>query len=311
MLGIDISNNNGNLDLSNLKNSGLKIVYVKATEGRTFKDSHMENFYEQAKNNGFLVGAYHFLVFTSSPESQAENFWKKIEMYHWDCLPMLDVETMKGFTSSSLCNYTKRFLEHFNSISNGLKIGFYTYTSFMSYLKPIQSYLNNFPLWEANYNGKPFYNLSKFVSNTVGHQYTSTGLCNNFKGDLDEFTEGILIKKYKIGWNYDNNCNYWYSTDGNNYLTYCWKKIGNDWFLFDKEGYLSHGWQSDGGEWYYLWDIHDGNFGKMITNRWVLYKDKYYYFAANGMMLKNSITPDGYTVLNDGSWDGKNKHINK
>lgn len=49
--------------------------------------------------------------------------------------------------------------------------------------------------------------------------------------------------------------------------------------------------------WYYLND--DNTFSK---NTWVTYNGKYYYLDNNGIMLINTVTPDGYTVGVDGSW---------
>ena len=49
--------------------------------------------------------------------------------------------------------------------------------------------------------------------------------------------------------------------------------------------------------WYYIQDDNT-----LAINKWVNYNGKYYYFDTNGLMLINTITPDGYTVGIDGSW---------
>ena len=84
--GIDISNNNGSIDFSKVAAVGVEYVYAKATEGATFKDSTMETFYANCKAQGLKVGAYHFLVGTSTPEAQAQNFYAKIKDYSWNQL---------------------------------------------------------------------------------------------------------------------------------------------------------------------------------------------------------------------------------
>jgi GH25 family lysozyme M1 (1,4-beta-N-acetylmuramidase) len=94
--GIDISNNNGNVDLTKVKTAGYPFIYVKATEGQSFKDKYMETYYNDCKDLQLKVGAYHFLVETSTPEAQAENFYSMIKDYKWDLIPMLDVETMEN-----------------------------------------------------------------------------------------------------------------------------------------------------------------------------------------------------------------------
>ena len=50
--GVDISNNNNLSDLSTLTNNGVEYLYLKATEGATFKDRTSINRYSQAKDLG-------------------------------------------------------------------------------------------------------------------------------------------------------------------------------------------------------------------------------------------------------------------
>lgn len=69
--GIDVSNNDGNIDFSKVASDGVEYVYVKATEGQSFRDSYMNSFYNDCRSNKLKVGPYHFLVGTSTPEAQA------------------------------------------------------------------------------------------------------------------------------------------------------------------------------------------------------------------------------------------------
>lgn len=76
-------------------------------------------------------------------------------------------------------------------------------------------------------------------------------------------------KKDNIGW--------WY-TEGNSYAKDGWKLINNNWYYFDSNGYMNTGWiQDTNGKWYYL--------------------------SPQGNMLSNIVTPDGYTLNIDGSWN--------
>ena len=58
--GIDISNWQGSIDFSQVKNSGTRIVYILASQGNYFIDSYLQEFYNGAISNGLLVGFYHF-----------------------------------------------------------------------------------------------------------------------------------------------------------------------------------------------------------------------------------------------------------
>ena len=35
---------------------------------------------------------------------------------------------------------------------------------------------------------------------------------------------------------------------------------------------------------------------------WILWNDVWYYCGADGAMLTDTVTPDGYTVGSDGAW---------
>lgn len=193
--GINISNNDGNLDLSSVSDAGCRYVYLKATEGATFKDSYMDTYYKQCKHLGMKVGVYHYLVSTSSPEEQAKNFYDMISEYDWDLIPMLDVEVyFDGFE-----DYIKRFKTTFNDLSS-MELGIYSYTSFINkYMNDLDSEIYDMPLWEANYNGKPWSEVGNSnFKNLVGHQYSTEKhigeYIGDFNGDLNEFKEGCLIR---------------------------------------------------------------------------------------------------------------------
>ena len=82
------------------------------------------------------------------------------------------------------------------------------------------------------------------------------------------------------------------------------------WYHFNALGYLDAGWFTDGdGQIYFLHDQHDNRFGIMYTG-WNWIGGRCYYFmekdvengAKKGMLLRNTVTPDGYTVDHTGAW---------
>ena len=56
-------------------------------------------------------------------------------------------------------------------------------------------------------------------------------------------------------------------------------------------------WQQDNVGWRYQED--DGSY---TMNTWKWIGDKCYFFAADGYMLSNTVTLDGYTVDESGAW---------
>ncbi|OOM10486.1 GH25 family lysozyme [Clostridium saccharobutylicum] len=189
--GIDISNWDGDVNFSSVKSDGVQLVYMKATQGSTFRDQYLDTYYTNAKSVGLKVGFYHYLDGSSSPESQAENFYNSIKDKQSDLKPALDVES-NGF---DVMDYTLRFINKFKSLSN-MDICIYTYSSFIN--SNLDSRLSGYTLWEANYNNNPLNNLPSnnvwSSGSRVGHQYSDTGSVSGIDSavDLDEFTQGIL-----------------------------------------------------------------------------------------------------------------------
>jgi GH25 family lysozyme M1 (1,4-beta-N-acetylmuramidase) len=278
--GIDISNNNGEINFNEVANDGVEYVYVKATEGTTFQDLTMEEFYTECKNNGLKVGAYHFLVGTSSPETQAANFYNKIKAYEWDLVPMMDIET----NFETLSDYVIRFITTFNQLSP-LKLGIYSYTSFLAYISDISTAIENMPFWEANYNNDPWNLPDNFFANRIGHQYTELGTINGVasKCDINVFTEAALINDQTIPgvWLEDAPTGkWWYKHSDGSYTKSGWEKVNGKWYVFDSDGWMIYDWKKDGINWYYMGNSEDG----AMKTGWVLLENKWYYFNESGAM---------------------------
>lgn len=299
--GIDISNNNGNIDFSQAAADGVEYVYVKATEGKTFQDSKMEGFYNECKTNGLKVGAYHFLVSTSSPEAQAENFYKKIKDYEWDLIPMLDIET----EFEGLCDCVIRFINAFKELCP-FQLGIYSYTSFISNLEDIQNIIKDYPFWEANYNNDPWNLPSNFFTNRIGHQYTENGAISGISGkvDVNSFTQDVLLKTVATPGTWINENNKWlYKHEYGTYTKDSWEFINGKWYLFDADGFMIYDWKKDGCNCYYFGDCNDG----AMKIGWCYDKKscKWYYFNEEGIMQTGWIKIDNkwYHLDNNGAME--------
>ncbi|WP_349948649.1 leucine-rich repeat protein [Lacrimispora sp. BS-2] len=80
------------------------------------------------------------------------------------------------------------------------------------------------------------------------------------------------------------------------------------WYYFNKEGYMLIGWIEDNGRKYYL-DRPGAAVQGQMAEGWKLLDGKWYYFNAvsdgvRGALLTDTVTPDGYRVGADGSWNG-------
>lgn len=100
--GIDISNWQGSIDFSEVRNAGVQLVYIQATEGNFYTDPYLQEFYEGAKDNGLLVGFYHFYSPAVSAQEQADYFTNAISGLTSDCVLILDLEEAGGYSASDL-----------------------------------------------------------------------------------------------------------------------------------------------------------------------------------------------------------------
>jgi len=73
--GIDVSGFQPNVNWSNVKSSGVAFVFIKATEGTTFKSSSFSSQYTGATKAGLIRGAYHFAHPDSSSGATQANFF--------------------------------------------------------------------------------------------------------------------------------------------------------------------------------------------------------------------------------------------
>ena len=87
-----------------------------------------------------------------------------------------------------------------------------------------------------------------------------------------------------------------------------WVVSNNEWFYLDPTtGNLRSGWlRLSDGQTYFLYTIHDGNFGKVV-NGWNWIDGYCYYFETadngqNGILKTNGRTADGYLVDAAGRW---------
>lgn len=93
LFGVDISNNNGLVDIDRVKAEGFSFVWAKVSEGDTFKDSFWERNREECRRAGLVLAGYHY-VRDSDPQAQADNF--VTQLGDLEIPAMLDFETGSG-----------------------------------------------------------------------------------------------------------------------------------------------------------------------------------------------------------------------
>ena len=206
--GIDISNWQGSIDFSQVKNSGIQIVYMLASEGNYFIDSYLQEFYNGATSNGLLVGFYHFFDPAVSVYDQAQYFINAIKGLTSNCKLVLDLEKSGGYAASELSEVAVEFLEKVKSLTN-TEVAIYTYVSFANNNIASGYGLENYPLWIAEYGVNSPQGNPIWGNNHAGWQYSDTGSVAGISGnvDMNVFTEQMLLSGSStiVGDNNSNN----------------------------------------------------------------------------------------------------------
>lgn len=190
MKGIDIASYQNNVDFQKVKNSGIEIVYIKATEGVTYRSPLMKSQYGGAKAAGLKIGFYHYLR-SNNPISEATHFLGTVEGLLANCKYVIDVEDALGQTKAQISSNVRQFADYL--ISNGKEVCVYSGDYF--YAHNLDNSVKNIPLWVAHYGvSKPD------ATNYVGFQYSSSGKVDGVNGlvDLDEFNSDIFLSSYTV-----------------------------------------------------------------------------------------------------------------
>ncbi len=191
--GIDVSGWQENINYAEVKNAGIEIVYMKASEGIGFIDPYFNQNYTNAKANGLKVGFYHYLTARSIEEAvqQARFFVATISGKSPDCRLAMDFESFGNLNVEEINQIGLTFIRTIENLSKK-EVVIYSDTSNASNV--FGGELINYPLWVAQY-GEPEPTPNGNWNTWAGWQYTDAGEVAGISGyvDRDQFTEEIFL----------------------------------------------------------------------------------------------------------------------
>lgn len=175
--GIDVSHHNGEIDWPQVKVAGAKFVYIKATQGKKYRDSRFFANWKGASNEkDFRRGAYHFLSANVSGAEQANSFLTLLNsaggLEEQDLAPVLDIEwdmvTIDGkkndawgmYPAEQIAKVAQEWLDTVQKATNRRPI-IYTSASWWNVRMGDSELLKSYPHWIADYrvssirNGAP------------------------------------------------------------------------------------------------------------------------------------------------------------
>lgn len=191
--GIDVSEWQEEIDFRKVKEDGIEIVYIRASQGFSYEDSKFEENYKKAKEQNLKVGAYHYVTARTEEEArqQARFFVSLLSSKRIDCKLAMDFEYFDGLTKEEINKIALAFLKEIEKISKKEPI-VYSNTYDAKYI--FNEEVAKYPLWVAQYGVNSPQNNGKW-NNWTGWQYTSTGRINGINGnvDRDKYTKEILL----------------------------------------------------------------------------------------------------------------------
>ena len=198
----------GHINYSEVKASGIDIVYIKASQGTNITDPYFKTNYNNAKMNGLKVGLYHFLTAQTEEEAieEAKYFSSVISGTSPDCKLAMDFENFGNLTKDEINNISTAFLEKVKALTNK-DVVIYSDASNARNIFDLEL-ANSYPLWIAEYDvSSPSSNVN--WNSWVGFQYTDTGTISGIKGfvDRDKFTDDILLGSNDVITTTPNNKN--------------------------------------------------------------------------------------------------------
>ena len=188
--GIDISSHQGYIDWAKVSSDqNISFVYIKATEGATYRSSHYAHNITQARRHGMLVGSYHYLTSSSSINEQFANFSKYALKSVQDLIPMLDVEVRGDWSRSQLLDSVNKFCQ---LVENHYGVQPMIYSTMGFYNKNLAPQFNKHHLYIGRYaNEEP--EITWEGEYTIW-QYSETGIIPGIDAYVD------LCRFHKDNW---------------------------------------------------------------------------------------------------------------
>lgn len=195
--GMDISGYDAGIDYRDAAAKGIRIAYIKASEGSTFADGSFRAHNAALRALGIKTGAYHFFHFyaQSTAAQQAEAFLEAIKGCALDCEPAVDCEDGGLHGGLSKCEITQQALDFAARVENatGTRPIFYSNTAFIAehFTKDISS----LGAWIADTRYPAGPGENGVVDRWEGFQYSFGGEVGGKTVDLDKFTSEVVLPR--------------------------------------------------------------------------------------------------------------------
>lgn len=190
--GIDVSHHNGEIDWPAVAAAGHRFVFIKATEGGTFRDPRFATNWRAARAAGLYRGAYHFAAVKdgnlSAGDARTEAKWLCStvgELSAGDLPVVLDLETyVAGGSGQPIIDWALEFLRTAEELTGRVPI-IYCGPNYWKWMLRRTSALQSWPLWQVQYTRAKAPTPMDGWPRWTFWQYSSTGSVPGIRGRVD------------------------------------------------------------------------------------------------------------------------------
>lgn len=179
VLGIDISSHNGMMNLQAAASDGVEFVWIKASEGETFRDKNFRLNHTKAGEAGMKRGAYHFFRFDKDGVTQAINMLEAIGNRKFEMGIAIDIES-SGNPDTIPAEKVKERLSAMVDYLNLRGFSPTLYTNKKDYYQYLDDSFPGSRLWICSFSDDP-------ISTTEWEfwQYSHSGSISGITGNVD------------------------------------------------------------------------------------------------------------------------------
>lgn len=152
--GIDVSAHNGLMNLDAAASDGVEFIFIKASEGDTFRDRNFRFNYEKAYHAGLKIGAYHFFRFDCGGVAQAKNLIAAIGDRRLDLGVAIDIEknnNARDIDSTLIASRLASMVEYLNLSGHRVTL----YSNREGYYDYIRDVVPGACLWICSFHSDP------------------------------------------------------------------------------------------------------------------------------------------------------------
>ena len=179
--GIDLSHYQGNVFWEAVGQTKMAFVYLKATEGGNHIDAKYKQNIDLAHQYGIKVGSYHFYRPKVDQQTQLENFMTQCRPEDQDLIPMIDIESTGGLSTTDFRDSLFVFLR---LVEKAYKQKPLLYTGANFYERYLLGLLGDYKVMIAQYTQRE--PTLKDDLDFVLWQYTGKGHLDGINGYVDK-----------------------------------------------------------------------------------------------------------------------------